>query len=559
MRLVLLLLLCASPAASGPEGDSDLMECILVLTGASSAEELDENVVSVYEALASRPVCINLWNVSRLRSCGLFSPYQVASIDDYRTTYGDILSVAELALLDGFCEQTARALEPFVSFDTSVPAGMSSRAAPTARSDLSLRASLKLADGVTSPFWRGKYLYTNGDRWEFGLRRESFDLAVYGRRRLGKVVIGDFNARFGQGLALWSGMSLTGFSGASSFVRHPSGISPSHSYTHANSHRGIAADFNFGRFCISTMGYYSGETFLPSGSSLYGAAVNVTHFSSRGQCGLTFLSEGVFSADFRTSAGSVDLFGEAAYDMSSSTPAGLLGLVWNPSYAHSLSLIARAYPDGYRGTYSGAARTSTRASDEWGCAVGYNTPELTLTVDATFRPARDTRRYKGLVKYVWTPLQDLTLTLRATERLSPGEALFFRTDLRADASLALGDYVTTLRINYLLCDSLAWLYYLELGRTYEDKTTLKTFVRATVFRVDKWDDRIYTYERDAPGNYSSLVHYGRGASVSLYSGIKCKSVSGRGLGLYLRMAYIRYFQAQKKPRLDVAFQADVNF
>lgn len=45
---------------------------------------------------------------------------------------------------------------------------------------------------------------------------------------------------------------------------------------------------------------------------------------------------------------------------------------------------------------------------------------------------------------------------------------------------------------------------------------MKAFARFTLFRIDNWDDRIYVYERDAPGNFSSTAYYGRGLGASLY-------------------------------------------
>ena len=80
----------------------------------------------------------------------------------------------------------------------------------------------------------------------------SFHLVYYGRRRLGKIVIGDYNLRYGQGLALWNGFRMTSLDSPESFYLRPSGISPYWSYSGTGSRRGVAADFNIGRFAGSS-------------------------------------------------------------------------------------------------------------------------------------------------------------------------------------------------------------------------------------------------------------------------------------------------------------------
>ena len=68
----LLVILSLIFAISG----EDRIREILILTGASSAEELDESVLERFEALESHPLAINFAPVSRLLSSGLFTAYQ---------------------------------------------------------------------------------------------------------------------------------------------------------------------------------------------------------------------------------------------------------------------------------------------------------------------------------------------------------------------------------------------------------------------------------------------------------------------------------------------------
>ena len=68
------------------------------------------------------------------------------------------------------------------------------------------------------------------------------------------------------------------------------------------------------------------------------------------------------------------------------------------------------------------------------------------------------------------------------------------------------------------------------------------WVRATVFGIDSWADRIYVYERDVPGSFSVPAYYGRGYALSLYAGWK---------ELKLRLSTTRYPGSDKSPSWEV--------
>ena len=98
-------------------------QALLTLSGATAWEELDEEELERLEGLRSAPVRINTASQAQLLSCGLFSRFQVLSLLDYRAHNGDILSLHELGLIDGFSPETARMLAPFVSFYSAARAG----------------------------------------------------------------------------------------------------------------------------------------------------------------------------------------------------------------------------------------------------------------------------------------------------------------------------------------------------------------------------------------------------------------------------------------------------
>ena len=65
--------------------------------------------------------------------------------------------------------------------------------------------------------------YTEKKYWPAG---GTFFLAYYGKGHLGKILVGDHNLRFGQGLAVWTGFSMSSITFPESFFRRSYGISP---------------------------------------------------------------------------------------------------------------------------------------------------------------------------------------------------------------------------------------------------------------------------------------------------------------------------------------------
>ena len=91
------------------------MQAMVFLSGAPDIESVDSHTAEQFMALLRRPLKINLSSRSRLTESGLLSPYQTASLLDYISSNGDVLSVAELAAVDGFGYEYAAALEYFSS------------------------------------------------------------------------------------------------------------------------------------------------------------------------------------------------------------------------------------------------------------------------------------------------------------------------------------------------------------------------------------------------------------------------------------------------------------
>ena len=595
-----IFLLSASQTAALTAQDDGRMAAILYLTGAGSEEELDEQEMERFAALASDPLEINLASGSRMVSSGLLSRYQAASLMDYRSRNGDVLSVSELAAVDGFGEEYAKALGPFISFVSGALPGHVRT--DTSRTDHEVLARSAVKGDA---FCYGtKYRINSGDALEFSCAARtkysdkerfppsawSMNMTYYGRKRLGKVIVGDFNARFGQGLALWSGMSLSGLSSSASFGKRPSGLSPSWSWSGIGSHRGVAADFTTGRSVLSMFVSFPGlrswcESGRPAGISLMTGA-NITRYSRNGQFSLTGYCRtepetmsakpkaGKLSGDFRYSRRGVDYFGELAWDFAGKSPGVVLGTVVPLGGEWRLSSAVHAYSADFSPDFAGGMRGWTKTSDEYGAALGVERAGSFLTADLSVRDSdRSRRQIRVLFKLPLQLTGTSVLSVRITERFRPYEEILkYRTGARCDLDWSSSGLSARYgpsdkpawkfrgRAEGLLCRSQAGLAYLEGGRKTD---RLSAYLRGTIFIVDNWDDRIYSYERDAPGNFTVPAYYGRGWSLSAVAG--CKIVIDKRaykvLKLYFRAATLEYsFMKERKPSVsEVKIQAVMTF
>lgn len=457
--LLALLLICSlSPAQNDP---AELVSAVL---GAASAEELDEEMMEHYESVLARKVAINLLPPSRLRSTGLFSRYQLASLTDYISRNGDVLSAAELCLVDGFSRDFVERIAPFISFSSSARPGQSSREQAPHEGEFLVRTAAKRQGGAAALSYASK-LKLEGLRgfdagltvkapYGEGIKSEAVSgyLSWHGRRYLNQLTIGDYHTRFGQGLLLWSGFSLSGFSSAAAFARHPGGLSQAYTTSPSTARRGAAAELQFGHLVTSLMYDISGY-----------AAVNATFLAHRGQLGLTVLSDASASADARWSFGKWDFFGECAYSLNGNTVAAVAGLTFNPAYQKRVSLLLRHYPPGYQVKTASGPRSSTKTSDESGLAVAVDMPSWTLSADAAYHPSKQTSQFKAVFRHSRQPYPWLSLDLKGTARYRPKDAAPFRGELRPSAIAAGGPWQLKTVIALCTCRELAWLASVEGG------------------------------------------------------------------------------------------------
>ena len=474
-----------------PEAVQSPDSTILMLTGASALEELDESEIERYEQLSAHPLDINSASRSKMLSSGLFSPYQIASLIDYQEHQGDILSYAELSRVDGFSSEFVKIIKGLILIDPS-PGGRSSR---KGKKDFDMLARMD-ANGTAG----GKLKYSDANKYSVSAtyRDElSANVAIYGKRHLGKVIIGDFAARFGQGMTLWSGFSLSGVPSISAFCKHATGISPSWTFSPESSLRGAAADFEFGS--------YSASAILTAAPGQEGGALNINRLGKNGEAGLTGLwnrKDGwKASADFRRNIDGNDFFGEFVFNGKDCSVSAVCGMIRNFSYSDKA-----AFKAGYDNGKANAA-------------AGLQLKSHFLSIEDTYKMKEKSHTVKLLEQSKFQLSEFLNLGIRASEKFKSAEKPSFRHELRGDCCYSAGEWNANFRLDCAYCVKPAGLVYAEAG--YKTENTA-VWCRATTFIVDTWDDRIYCYERDVPGTFNVPAYYGRGFRLSLTGSLRIK-------------------------------------
>ena len=647
-------------------------DAVLLLCGAGTLEELSEDEWERYRHLADHPLDLNACTRSAMLSSGLFSPFQAASLLDRRMRDGDILSYTELGYTDGFTPELARALSHFVvlrsrnppgkpsvpqlhaslllrtscSGSSSVPAARAAlqTAAAHSTSGANSTASGKKPSAATSSFASGKNDPFSGSA-AFGIKtaislegrldafwsaRKSYSdrtfgpgtisLAIYGKSIPGRILLGDYSARFGQGLLLWSGFSIAGFSSVQSFRRNASGLSASSSFTRTL--HGIGLELALGRSTISAVWSTPVQSTNPRL-----LALNYNHIFRTSSTGATLLADPgrlyAASIDFRAGLPRLSLSGEFAFELlpasasaalapapasvaasaavpslaapavaasasvapvsaASATPqpdspaavfvpAGLLSAVWTPSYGTRLAILARYYPQNWSQLAASPPSAFSTAKDEFGSAFLFQSARYTLSLDLARRLSEANWQYR-LLASANLPFR-LGLPGRTQRKVNSSTGIDgtisvrslsrFRPSqslpFRQDLRCDLKLELNRLKLN-TRCNLLWCRNFAMLGYIepgFSDQF-FSLWFRLTGYSVPSWDDRISTWERDIPGSFTVPARYGKGLALSCTSSLTIQRKRLRHR-LNARLSYDVYSRKEtltRKPELKLQYRMD---
>lgn len=375
-----------------------------------------EEQVEDYLQQRAVPVDLNAASRRALEDCGLFTPFQIAGLLEYRTDYGALLSLQELQMIDGFSREFVERIAPMVTLGGGT--------AGSGALHLEARSRYKYKGGVDGIHQYNRVLAERG-RWKAGLLAESDageiplvdHLGGYlGYSHVGwSLLAGDYSACFGQGLVVWNAFSFTGASSPASVLRRPRGIVPYKSADENLGFRGLAASRELGgRWCLTAFASAAGVdakvtedgyTSLPAtgyhrtiyekgcknAMREYITGANATFRAGLVQAGVTAVAYtysqpnarkvmpynhlqmysgwmGNISADFLLSAGHWRFFGEAAMS-ANFKPAAVAGAVLSASYDFEASALLRYYDMAYIAPHAGAYSTISSVSNQAGAVL----------------------------------------------------------------------------------------------------------------------------------------------------------------------------------------------
>ena len=521
MRRIVIMAVLATSAFFLKAQTPAEQEQILRMLGAMNLEEADGQDVETLMDLLRHPVKINYDDRRKLQSSGLFTEFQIASLEDYRSRHGYVLSLTELSSVDGFTKQLVQRLSPFISLEGSIRASDAGRR--KLDGEINARAAVKISEDkqtAFTPALRARLEYGDALGLTVAKSSSTYSAGFAWAHRRGSILIGDFNARFAQGLCMWNTVTFNNLSTPSSFMRRPSGISQSYSFTGNYAMSGVAADLTAGKWKISCLVNLPNIKKIRSAPFVLAPGVNITRYFRFGHIGLTHLNSvsDPFSKDFRlpemkTSADfslcikGVNLFGETMYDWVASTVDCIAGTETTLWEKFTVAWLVRRLSKKEHGV---------ALSGE----VKHGSHHLVFSSDFLYRPDKDKLpeghpfQVKGQLKWRYDIVKNLYMEIRLAERYRTW-GLPFRTDVRVDVHADIGSWAVSARFNALKCDGTGLLGYAEGSYSWNSRS--KVYLRAGLFRIDDWDDRIYVYERDAPGSFNVPAYYGRGGWVAAYT------------------------------------------
>ncbi len=572
-----------------------------------------EVLIDYYQQLLIRPLEINSATVEELERLALLSPFQIVSLLEYRKEYGKILSASELSLVDGFNSRIVKELVPFISFSnkllfpdsridkfrhelnlkSEIPFSFYVRYRLEYRDILQVGITLENDMGERFRLQNGYYLT---DFTSIHLQVKEREIFKRGGIKLKNLVIGDYSARFGQGLSLWNTFSLSIPSSPSSIVKRGSGLLPYRSTGEFNFLRGIGATFSIDKkwelslllsrnqrdakvngnyfFSLPETGLHNTPSSLQTrrqlNENLLGG--NINYSWDRCRIGVTTViykfdkmdarrvSEynkfqrfeglwGNFSFDGLMVFRGCRLFWEVASDAGASF-AGLAGAIIPFSNNMEGSFLYRKYSKSYIALHSSAYISGNSNSNEEGLLLslswkpGYR-GVLFLYSDIVYHPwwryriNSSSTEIKTKVQFDYSlgDLHTLSAVIKYSWRNynSPHRG-GFRVGYRVEtASGVMGALRIEFTSKWDKSLSIGSLFFGEIGYKAPSKSW-EGVLRATYYNIDDWENRIYCYERDLPHSFPFHSFYKKGVEFYIFFHAKIY----KKLNLYLKVAAERF-------------------
>ncbi|MDP5120432.1 MAG: helix-hairpin-helix domain-containing protein [Spirosomaceae bacterium] len=422
-------------------------------------EDLYENLYQLYQS----PLDLNKANSEDLRSLFLFSELQINNLLKYRLENGNLITLYELQAIPDFDINFIRTIAPFVTISNQLNTDdLTSIFSRTTDHSLTFRAdqTLEPSRGFTEGNYLGRqqrfytrYRMQHPKDFSFGFIAEKdagetdfFDYTIFhaqlqNKGRIKNLIIGDYQASFGQGLVLAAGY-FVGKGGEPIYTTRRSnvGLRSYNSVVEGGFFRGGAATFDLGKVEVTAMvarnkrdgsvtesdsdellereeifsslltnGFHRTESEIAKKGALneQNIGVNATYKIQNGHIGVSFLNTSFdktfqrreqlynqfeFSGKQNSIVGingnygwqNFNFFGEVA--RSSSGGIGAVGgLVASLSPQVEWSLNLRSYDPNFHSFYSNAFGEGSRTINERGIYTGFKySPNRSITFSAFY-------------------------------------------------------------------------------------------------------------------------------------------------------------------------------
>jgi hypothetical protein len=278
---MMLMLNARSVFAQTEDLKNSLIEQRIEDIAASLDEGQELDYTNLFEDLAyyyEHPLNLNNASIDELRELYMLTDVQIANLERHIERYGPLRSLFELQAIDDFDLNTIRSVTPFITVKPTLQLSAFSLKEffDDATHDLFIRYKrhLQLAQGfqvdpetgqpdyIGSPdyiYTRYRLNYKKSFRAGFTLEKDAGESlskgpdfysahAMYsGETWLRRLVVGDYQALFGQGLTCWNGLAFGKSPFISNVKRNGIGLRPYSSVQETNFFRGAAATFGFGQ------------------------------------------------------------------------------------------------------------------------------------------------------------------------------------------------------------------------------------------------------------------------------------------------------------------------
>lgn len=270
--MLIVLVVCATRAYAQSDDDAVWQDIVEQWAEQNESESIPDDYLELLQGFVENPINVNDTNSDALEELLFISDFQRASLRAYIAQNGQMVSLAELYLVNGFDSVTVRQLQRFVTVSPVENKRLSlGQMLKNGRNGLMVgtKRSFPISRGYAEDIYAGspfriyfRYNYKYSDRINFQLSGEkdageafAFERAN-GRNQYGfdnygyhlmlkdfgvvkRAVVGKYQLQFGQGVTLWSGFAPW-ISSNMSLRRYGAGIKTASAFSEYGYLRGVA-------------------------------------------------------------------------------------------------------------------------------------------------------------------------------------------------------------------------------------------------------------------------------------------------------------------------------